>query len=53
MRQISLPIALIALIPLMLALPFGMDIYVPAVPKITAFFHTSDALMQAYREMKS
>lgn len=47
MRQISLPIALIALIPLMLALPFGMDIYVPAVPKITAFFHTSDALMQA------
>lgn len=46
MNTIKLPIALIALIPLILALPFGMDIYVPAVPKITATFHTSDALMQ-------
>ena len=46
MNTIKLPIALIALFPLMLALPFGMDIYVPAVPKITAYFHTSDALMQ-------
>lgn len=47
MKQIRLPVALFALIPLMLALPFGMDIYVPAVPKITEFFHTSDAIMQA------
>lgn len=47
MKQMSLPIVLFALIPLMLALPFGMDIYVPAVPKITEFFHTSDAIMQS------
>ncbi len=47
MNYVRLPIALIALIPLMLALPFGMDIYVPAVPKITQFFHTSDAIMQS------
>ena len=47
MKQTRLPIALIALLPLMLALPFGMDIYVPAVPKITAYFHTSDTIMQA------
>ena len=36
-----------ALFPLMLALPFGMDIYVPAVPHITTVFNTTDALMQA------
>lgn len=47
MNYVRLPIALIALIPLMLALPFGMDIYVPAVPKITQYFHTSDAIMQS------
>lgn len=47
MKQPTLPIALIALIPLMLALPFGMDIYVPAVPKITLYFQTTDAIMQS------
>ena len=36
-----------ALFPLMLALPFGMDIFVPAVPHITSEFQTTDAIMQS------
>ncbi|MAH61324.1 MAG: Bcr/CflA family drug resistance efflux transporter [Legionellales bacterium] len=39
-------ITFFALFPLMLALPFGMDIFVPAVPSITQQFHSTDAMMQ-------
>ena len=45
-KRITLPITLLALAPLMMALPFAMDIYVPAVPRISALFHISDAVMQ-------
>lgn len=39
-------ITFFALCPLMLALPFGMDIFVPAVPSIAQQFHSTDAMMQ-------
>jgi len=42
----SLLVVLLALCPLVIALPFAMDIYVPAVPRITTVFHVSDAVMQ-------
>ena len=42
----NLAIVLLALCPLVIALPFAMDIYVPAVPRITSVFHVSDAKMQ-------
>ena len=46
MRKISVFKTILALAPLMMALPFAMDIYVPAVPKIATQFHISDAMMQ-------
>lgn len=46
MKKITLIKVILALAPLMMALPFAMDIYVPAVPKIATQFHISDATMQ-------
>lgn len=46
MQKKSLFKILIALAPLSLALPFAMDIYVPAIPHITKEFHTTPAIMQ-------
>lgn len=36
---------IIALTPMVLALPLAMDIYVPAIPHLTREFHASDAQM--------
>ncbi len=46
MSTVKLQRALIALSPLALSLPMAMDIYVPAVPRITQQFHSSVAQMQ-------
>ena len=46
MKKTSMLIALIALAPLVMALPIAMDIYTPAIPAITKLFNVSTATMQ-------
>lgn len=46
MKKNSILKTLIALSPMALALPLAMDIYVHAVPRITAVFQTTPAIMQ-------
>ena len=45
-KQISLFRVILALLPLVLALPFAMDIYVPAIPTITQYFAITTAQVQ-------
>lgn len=42
----TIPRIVILLTPLVMGLPFAMDIYVPAIPNIASLFHVSDATMQ-------
>jgi DHA1 family bicyclomycin/chloramphenicol resistance-like MFS transporter len=46
MKKVPMWIALIAIAPLVIALPVAMDIYTPAIPSITRLFHTNTATMQ-------
>jgi len=45
-KKPSMLIALIALAPLVMALPIAMDIYTPAIPAITKLFGVNTATMQ-------
>ncbi len=46
MPSISTPKIILCLTPLVIALAFSMDIYVPAIPTLTRSFHVSTAQMQ-------
>ena len=46
MSSISTPKIILCLTPLVVALAFAMDIYVPAIPTLTRSFHVSIAQMQ-------
>lgn len=45
-RHLSYPMMLCLLAPMVLALPFAMDIYVPAIPHITTLLHATHTQMQ-------
>ena len=45
-RKTSMMTALVALAPLVMALPIAMDIYTPAIPAITKLFGVNTATMQ-------
>lgn len=42
----TIPRVVVLLTPLVMGLPFAMDIYVPAIPSIASLFQVSDATMQ-------
>lgn len=46
MKARSISKVILALTPLVVALPFAMDIYIPAVPTITQYMHVTPGMMQ-------